>query len=146
MLEWVTHSFPLPCLLAAGVEVDVLRVRYEPLRSGRTALQIRPVGVDTAWSTWHTADLVLGSRGDAILLMTDGIADDLPRDLVQGFPPPSSESSASGPAGRAQVAAARTHSLGSAGTFGRQDTGRHPSAFHGSGRQALTITWPAPAT
>lgn len=55
-----------------------------PERSG-FGNETRALGVDTSWSAWSTADLVLGRTGDALLLMTDGVADDIPRDLVAGF-------------------------------------------------------------
>lgn len=55
-----------------------------PTRSG-FGNETRAIGVDTAWSAWHSADLVLGNAGDMLLLMTDGIADDIPQDLIGGF-------------------------------------------------------------
>ncbi|WP_213956740.1 MULTISPECIES: PP2C family serine/threonine-protein phosphatase [unclassified Variovorax] len=47
--------------------------------------ETRALGVDTAWSAWHSADLVLGNADDTLLLMTDGISDDIPQDLIEGF-------------------------------------------------------------
>jgi serine/threonine protein phosphatase PrpC len=70
-----------------GLVVSVVNGRVQVLTPERSGFgnETRALGVDTSWSAWHTSDLVLGRSGDALLLMTDGIADDIPQDLVTGF-------------------------------------------------------------
>ncbi len=57
---------------------------HTPERSG-FGNETRALGVDTAWSAWHSTDLVLAGADDMLLLLTDGIADDIPQDLIDGF-------------------------------------------------------------
>jgi len=70
-----------------GVIVGLINGQAEVLTPERSGFgnETRAMGVDTAWSAWHTRDLVLGEPGDALLLMTDGISDDIPRNLIDGF-------------------------------------------------------------
>ena len=70
-----------------GLIVSVVNGKAEihtPERSG-FGNETRALGVDTAWSAWHSTDLVLAGADDMLLLMTDGIADDIPQDLIDGF-------------------------------------------------------------
>lgn len=73
--------------LGDGLVVSMVNGRVQVLTPERSGFgnETRALGVDTSWSAWHTSDLVLGRSGDALLLMTDGIADDIPQDLVAGF-------------------------------------------------------------
>ncbi len=47
--------------------------------------ETQALGVTKAWSAWHHADISLSRRGDAVLLMTDGISDDIPQEMLLGF-------------------------------------------------------------
>jgi serine/threonine protein phosphatase PrpC len=47
--------------------------------------ETRAMGVHKAWSDWHHASMTLNGKGDAVLLMTDGISDDLPQPVLQHF-------------------------------------------------------------
>lgn len=47
--------------------------------------QTQALGVDRSWSAWHTADFALQAPGDMVLLMTDGVADDLVPQTLNGF-------------------------------------------------------------
>jgi serine/threonine protein phosphatase PrpC len=70
-----------------GLVVSLVNGRAQILTPERSGFgnETWALGVDTSWSAWHTADIVLGRTGDALLLITDGIADDIPRDRVAGF-------------------------------------------------------------
>jgi len=47
--------------------------------------QTRALGVHRAWSDWHTASFRLHEPGDLVMLMTDGVADDLQASVLDGF-------------------------------------------------------------
>ncbi len=47
--------------------------------------QTRALGVHRAWSDWHTASFRLDEPGDLVMLITDGVADDLPVPMLGGF-------------------------------------------------------------
>lgn len=59
----------------------------ESLTPARTGFgnQTQALGVDRSWSAWHTADFALKGTGDMVLLMTDGVADDLLPEALDGF-------------------------------------------------------------
>lgn len=81
------HGYTRVWQMGDGLMVSLVSGRAEILTPGRTGFgnETRALGTETAWSAWHTRDLVLHGRGDAILLMTDGISDDVPAELVEGF-------------------------------------------------------------
>lgn len=56
----------------AGDRVGVLA----PARSGFSN-QTEALGISRSWGSWHVARLRLSIPGDALVLMTDGVADDL---------------------------------------------------------------------
>lgn len=70
-----------------GLIVSLVNGKTEVLTPERGGFgnETRALGVDTVWSAWHSADLVLGKADDMLLLMTDGISDDIPQDLIEGF-------------------------------------------------------------
>ena len=47
--------------------------------------ETRALGIHRAWSDWCTADVALQERGDAVILMTDGISDDVRIDALEMF-------------------------------------------------------------
>jgi serine/threonine protein phosphatase PrpC len=47
--------------------------------------QTRALGTHRAWSDWHTASFTLREPGDLVLLMTDGVSDDLAAPSLDGF-------------------------------------------------------------
>ena len=47
--------------------------------------QTRALGVQRAWSDWHTASFRLEKPDDLVMLMTDGVADDLRAPTLDGF-------------------------------------------------------------
>lgn len=47
--------------------------------------ETRALGVHRAWSDWCTADVALQERGDAVILMTDGVSDDVRTDALETF-------------------------------------------------------------
>lgn len=55
-----------------------------PERSG-FGNQTQALGVGKRWSDWHTGQAQLQAPGDLVLLMTDGIADDVPAAHLPGF-------------------------------------------------------------
>lgn len=59
----------------------------QPLTPARDGFgnQTRALGMDRAWTAWHTADFALKEPGDMVLLMTDGVADDLLPDALDEF-------------------------------------------------------------
>ncbi len=61
--------------------------RVRSLTPPRTGFgnQTVALGVDRSWSAWHTADFALQAPGDMVLLMTDGVADDLAPHALNGF-------------------------------------------------------------
>lgn len=61
--------------------------RVRSLTPPRTGFgnQTQALGVDRSWSAWHTADFALQAPGDMVLLMTDGVADDLVPQALNGF-------------------------------------------------------------
>ncbi len=44
------------------------------------------MGIDKAWSAWSTHEFVLSQPGDQVILMTDGVADDLDERSLHAFP------------------------------------------------------------
>ena len=70
-----------------GLIVSLVNGKTEVLTPERSGFgnETRALGVDLAWSAWHSADLILSNADDTLLLMTDGIADDIPHDLIEGF-------------------------------------------------------------
>lgn len=56
-----------------------------PPRSG-FGNETRAMGIDRAWSAWTTHDFELSQPGDLVLLMTDGVADDLDERSLPAFP------------------------------------------------------------
>ncbi|SIR51345.1 PP2C family serine/threonine-protein phosphatase [Pseudacidovorax sp. RU35E] len=69
--------------LIVGVVNGTVRV-LTPARPG-FGNETRALGVDKAWSAWQSAELVLSAPQDMLLLMTDGIADDIAPGLIPGF-------------------------------------------------------------
>lgn len=61
-----------------GIEV------ITPDRSG-FGNQTKALGVDRSWSAWVTATVKLKQPGDLVLLMTDGVADDIETGSTEGF-------------------------------------------------------------
>ena len=47
--------------------------------------ETRALGIHRAWSDWSTADVVLRDRGDAVILMTDGVSDDIRPGALETF-------------------------------------------------------------
>lgn len=47
--------------------------------------QTRALGIHRAWSDWHTASFALQAPGDLVMLMTDGVSDDLQAAGLEGF-------------------------------------------------------------
>jgi serine/threonine protein phosphatase PrpC len=70
-----------------GMVVACLGGQVQVLTPGRTGFgnQTQALGVDKQWSAWQTAQLHLRRPGDLVLLMTDGVADDLPEAALPGF-------------------------------------------------------------
>lgn len=48
--------------------------------------ETRAMGIDKAWSAWSTHEFVLSQPGDQVILMTDGLADDLDDRSLHNFP------------------------------------------------------------
>lgn len=48
--------------------------------------ETRALGIDKAWSAWSTHEFMLSQPGDQVILMTDGVADDLDERTLQAFP------------------------------------------------------------
>lgn len=55
-----------------------------PARAGFSN-QTHALGMDRKWSVWSTHTLQLTAPGDMVVLMTDGVADDLRLDALGGF-------------------------------------------------------------
>lgn len=55
-----------------------------PERSGFVN-ETRALGIHRAWSDWTSADVTLHNDGDAIVLMTDGVADELSSSTLPRF-------------------------------------------------------------
>jgi serine/threonine protein phosphatase PrpC len=68
-------------LIRARGQVRVLT----PPRSG-FGNETRALGIDRAWSAWSTNEFVLSQPGDQVILMTDGVADDLDERSLIAFP------------------------------------------------------------
>jgi serine/threonine protein phosphatase PrpC len=66
------------CRLRGEVQV------FTPERTG-FGNQTRALGVQRAWSDWHTASFRLRNPDDLVMLMTDGVADDLSAPALDGF-------------------------------------------------------------
>ena len=56
-----------------------------PPRSG-FGNETRAMGIDRAWSSWSTHEFALSQPGDQVILMTDGVADDLDERSLHAFP------------------------------------------------------------
>lgn len=56
-----------------------------PPRSG-FGNETRAMGIDKGWSAWSTHDFALSQPGDQVILMTDGVADDLDERSLHAFP------------------------------------------------------------
>lgn len=62
------------------------RVRVlTPPRSG-FGNETRAMGIDKGWSAWSTHEFVLSQPGDQVILMTDGVAEDLDDRSLHAFP------------------------------------------------------------
>jgi serine/threonine protein phosphatase PrpC len=48
--------------------------------------ETRALGVDKSWAAWSTHEFQMARVGDLVLLMTDGVADDLVPDAVDALP------------------------------------------------------------
>jgi hypothetical protein len=48
--------------------------------------ETRAMGIDRGWSAWSTHDFELSQPGDQVVLMTDGVADDLDERSLHAFP------------------------------------------------------------
>ena len=68
-------------LIRSHGEVRVLT----PPRSG-FGNETRAMGIDRAWSAWSTHEFELSQPGDQVILMTDGVADDLDERALPAFP------------------------------------------------------------
>ena len=70
-----------------GKVVAYLSGQVQVLTPERTGFgnQTQALGVDKKWSAWQTSRLHLSQPGDLVLLMTDGVADDLPEASLPGF-------------------------------------------------------------
>lgn len=64
-----------------GGEVRVLT----PPRAGFSN-ETRALGIDKAWSAWSTNEFMLAEPGDQVILMSDGVADDLDERSLSVFP------------------------------------------------------------
>lgn len=60
---------------------------FKVITPERTAFgnETRALGIHRAWSDWRTADVMLRDRGDAVILMTDGVSDDIRLDALESF-------------------------------------------------------------
>jgi len=47
--------------------------------------QTRALGVDRSWSAWTTGSVQLLHSGDFVLLVTDGVSDDIDAHQIEGF-------------------------------------------------------------
>ncbi|NML48029.1 protein phosphatase 2C domain-containing protein [Ramlibacter sp. G-1-2-2] len=81
------HGYARVWQMGDGLVISLVNGRAEVLTPTRSGFgnETRALGTDTSWSAWNTQDVILVRRGDAILLMTDGISDDVPGELVEGF-------------------------------------------------------------
>ncbi len=61
--------------------------KFQLLTPGRAGFgnETRALGVHRAWSDWSWADVVLNEEHDALVLMTDGVSDDLNDDTLEEF-------------------------------------------------------------
>lgn len=61
--------------------------QFRVLTPGRVGFgnETRALGVHRAWSDWTCADVLLRDKHDAVVLMTDGVSDDLKADTLEGF-------------------------------------------------------------
>ena len=75
---WQIGDGLLLCRIRGEVQV------ITPERTG-FGNQTRALGVQRAWSDWHTASFRLEKPDDLVMLMTDGVADDLPEPTLDGF-------------------------------------------------------------
>lgn len=48
--------------------------------------ETRAMGIDKAWSAWSSHEFALTEPGDQVILMTDGVADDLDERTLHAFP------------------------------------------------------------
>lgn len=81
------HGYARVWQMGDGLVVSLVNGRAAVLTPARSGFgnETRALGTDTSWSAWTAQDIVLSCRGDAILLMTDGISDDVPGEMVEGF-------------------------------------------------------------
>lgn len=73
--------------LGDGLVVCRTQGSFKVVTPERTAFgnETRALGIHRAWSDWSTADVVLRDRGDAVILMTDGISDDIRLNSLETF-------------------------------------------------------------
>jgi serine/threonine protein phosphatase PrpC len=73
--------------LGDGVVLCRIGGRIQVLTPDRPGFgnQTRALGTHRAWSDWHTASFTLREPGDLVLLMTDGVSDDLAASSLDGF-------------------------------------------------------------
>jgi len=70
-----------------GLVLCRLRGKVQPITPERTGFgnQTLALGVQRAWSDWHTDSFMLQDPDDLVMLMTDGVADDLAAPVLGGF-------------------------------------------------------------
>jgi serine/threonine protein phosphatase PrpC len=70
-----------------GLVLCRIRGEVQVITSERTGFgnQTRALGVQRAWSDWKTASFRLEKKNDLVMLITDGVADDLPASTLDGF-------------------------------------------------------------
>lgn len=68
-------------LIRSHGQVSVLT----PPRSG-FGNETQAIGINRAWSAWSTHEFELSQPGDQVILMTDGVADDLDERFLHAFP------------------------------------------------------------
>lgn len=70
-----------------GLVLCRVKGQVQVITPERTAFgnQTRALGIDRAWSDWHTASFKLYDPGDLVMLITDGVADDLPVPMLDDF-------------------------------------------------------------
>lgn len=73
--------------LGDGLVVCRSRGRFSVVSPERMGFgnETRALGIHRAWSDWCAADVALRERGDALILMTDGISDDVRTDALEMF-------------------------------------------------------------
>lgn len=73
--------------LGDGLVVCRTRGSFRVITPERTGFgnETRALGIHRAWSDWCTASVALEERGDAVILMTDGVSDDVRLDTLETF-------------------------------------------------------------